>query len=321
VNPTSAPKHIGLPALGRLPDASKRQEEAIELIRSHGFVYVPADQLDSPYDGINSPNNPNDGDARGTKPLMRTIPSRFEARLSDLVSKHKLSQHYDELRRDLRLGFSIHRHKGPLKTGASRFGGLPDVPRNFSWPRTAFGYLHFIAQLRFGELPAFNDDFPRRGYMLFFASMEGSTCRILWYPSVPRRLDPSVVPPHEEFSPFDAEMPIFAPQPVRFEPSMYIPPQDPSNCVDDELWWRRHQLQEDMEGPDSRLGGYAYYDPDRYGLAGGFRNWESVMQVDSFHPSSDMLWSDNGKLAFFVRRGCLKRHAFGHVSSVTLGAC
>ena len=57
---------------------------------------------------------------------MRTIPSRLEARLQNLVSKHKLSEHYEGLRnRDLRLGFSIHRGKGPLTAGASRFGGVP----------------------------------------------------------------------------------------------------------------------------------------------------------------------------------------------------
>ena len=38
-----------------------RLGEAIELIRSNGFVYVPADQLEAPYDGVNSSNNPIDG--------------------------------------------------------------------------------------------------------------------------------------------------------------------------------------------------------------------------------------------------------------------
>ncbi len=33
-------------------------DEALELIRSRGFVYVKADDLDSPYDGINGAENP-----------------------------------------------------------------------------------------------------------------------------------------------------------------------------------------------------------------------------------------------------------------------
>lgn len=41
----------------------KRFEElnlgrCIDLIREHGFVYIAADALDSPYDGINGANNP-----------------------------------------------------------------------------------------------------------------------------------------------------------------------------------------------------------------------------------------------------------------------
>ena len=148
---------------------------------------------------------------------------------------------------------------------------------------------------------------------------KASTCCVLWYPSGPGELEPNRATTRE-FSPFDAEKPLFAPQSVRFEPSVYVPPQEPGSGDDEELWWRRYEMKDELEGPDSRLGGYAYYDPDRYGLAGGFENWETVMQVDSFYPSSDMLWGDNGKLAFFVRRGCLKRRAFGRVCSVTLGA-
>jgi hypothetical protein len=32
--------------------------DALDFIRSHGFVYVASDELDSPYDGVNGPNSP-----------------------------------------------------------------------------------------------------------------------------------------------------------------------------------------------------------------------------------------------------------------------
>jgi len=76
----------------------------------------------------------------------------------------------------------------------------------------------------------------------------------------------------------------------------------------------------DFEGGDSRLLGYSFYDPGHYGLEGGFKKWDPLLQVDSFSPCADMLWNDNGKLACFVRRGCLKRSAFGRPRSLILGA-
>ena len=35
--------------------------ECLDLIRSHGFVYVAADELDAPYDGVNGANKPISG--------------------------------------------------------------------------------------------------------------------------------------------------------------------------------------------------------------------------------------------------------------------
>jgi len=89
---------------------------------------------------------------------------------------------------------------------------------------------------------------------------------------------------------------------------------------DDELFDQRLDLKHDFHQGDSRLLGYSYYDPDDHGLEGGFKKWDPLFQVDSIDPCHDMLWNDNGKLAFFVRRGCVARAAFGKPASVILGA-
>ena len=38
-----------------------RLDEALDFVKSRGFVYVPTSELDTQYDGLNEPNNPIDG--------------------------------------------------------------------------------------------------------------------------------------------------------------------------------------------------------------------------------------------------------------------
>ena len=57
-----------------------------------------------------------------------------------------------------------------LPIGASRFGGLPDVPDNFAWPIFADRPMALIAQLNLAELAPFHEGslLPRIGSLLFF---------------------------------------------------------------------------------------------------------------------------------------------------------
>lgn len=252
---------------------------------------------------------------------MLEIPEKFERRLRSLIKRFELTGHYQELRRAVRPGFAIHRGKQSKSRGASRFGGIPDVPEGFEWPNDPrLGFLQFVAQIKLNELPTFTDSLPRRGYLLFFAGLEGSPCEVFWFQNVPRTLKPATPPAPEDFTPGVADTAIFTSTPIRFEPAIYIPPVNPLKCDDDVFWERHYELKNELHGTDSRLLGYSYYDPGDFGLTGGFKRWDPLLQVDSFYPCHNMLWNDNGKLAFFVCRGCVKRAAFARPTSLILGA-
>jgi hypothetical protein len=67
-------------------------------------------------------------------------------------------------------------HRAPV--GKSRFGGLPDLPRDVPWPSRFHrelkreAPLHFMAQIALDELPWRPDGFPTKGTLLFFAKID-----------------------------------------------------------------------------------------------------------------------------------------------------
>ncbi|MGE8203798.1 YwqG family protein [Heyndrickxia sp. NPDC080065] len=57
-----------------------------------------------------------------------------------------------------------------IPIGSSKFGGLPDLPPNFLFPKYDNGYLSFLAQLNLQEAKAFdkNNLLPQKGILFFF---------------------------------------------------------------------------------------------------------------------------------------------------------
>lgn len=61
-----------------------------------------------------------------------------------------------------------------IAIGQSRFGGLPDVPANFVWPRWHDRSLAFLAQINLADIAAFDSslNLPKSGWLLFFYDPE-----------------------------------------------------------------------------------------------------------------------------------------------------
>jgi uncharacterized protein YwqG len=78
-----------------------------------------------------------------------------------------------------------------LPTGASRFGGIPDLPPGTAWPARENVPMEFIAQIRIADLSGMDPDgkLPARGSLLFFSSSQhaftdyqGGVCgAVLWH--------------------------------------------------------------------------------------------------------------------------------------------
>jgi uncharacterized protein YwqG len=65
---------------------------------------------------------------------------------------------------------------GSIETGASKLGGLPDLPDASEWPSRDGAPLSFIAQINTAGLPKFGglDELPPNSLLSFFYDVEGS---------------------------------------------------------------------------------------------------------------------------------------------------
>lgn len=64
-----------------------------------------------------------------------------------------------------------------IPLGASRLGGLPDLPANIDWPTWQEKLQSFIAQINLSEIPVFSDRnlLPKQGHLFFFYDSAQST--------------------------------------------------------------------------------------------------------------------------------------------------
>lgn len=75
-----------------------------------------------------------------------------------------------------------------IDTGKSKFGGSPDLPEQFAWPRDDSGELNFLLQLDLTEIAGLqgSEGLPSTGFLYFFGSpsMDGSNKRDERYSAV-----------------------------------------------------------------------------------------------------------------------------------------
>jgi hypothetical protein len=85
---------------------------------------------------------------------------------------------------------SIPSNETQIPLGASKLGGLPDLPPSLSWPRLARlqnQALPFLAQINLGETHPFDEEkwLPEAGWLYFFgdpfSGTERDLCRVFFY--------------------------------------------------------------------------------------------------------------------------------------------
>src|ERR1700686_3865071 len=62
----------------------------------------------------------------------------------------------------------LHASQLPITPNCSKFGGKPDVPRTFKWPRHELSDYRFIGQINLSEVPGEASPVANTGLLSFF---------------------------------------------------------------------------------------------------------------------------------------------------------
>lgn len=180
-----------------------------------------------------------------------------------------------------------------LPLGASRIGGLPDLPDDIPFPPEPG--LAFVAQLNLREIPLPPEVPAKMGTLWFFFSFEAfeqEKCRVYFRPDgTPLKR----AAPNEKAAPFPQK---------RIEPRRYVDVPEPSNLtLDDEAAWDhfftvRQYLAtggaEEQYAPEHKLFGHPNWVQE-----GELNPGVSLLlQIDS--DGSKMMLGDAGKVYFLI---------------------
>lgn len=235
----------------------------------------------------------------------------------------------------------------PAAIGATRVGGIPDVPQDFAWPRCDGVPMIFVAQIRLSDLAELPCGvlLPQNGALLFFFGAgrdprERDACRVFHVGEARSELAPAVVP---------GDLPGHARLPSRgvsLEPDRCVPPWESPHyegLFGDMLEWSDERtamlndyfaengtsadtaervfrllghpdpLEGDLYTMVHRADGVVTSSADREraidAREGTAREWRLLLQIDSA-PDQAWTWGDSRRIYFFVRQQDLEGGRF-----------
>ncbi len=220
-----------------------------------------------------------------------------------------------------------------LPLGASRFGGVPDLPPGATWPERDGVPMEFIAQLRLTDLSdvrAGDDRLPGRGSLLFFYNAQWATtdqgeagcCAVLFHDGPDEalvRATPGRVEWKSEFSNVSQFAPfLHGVASLRFERTVSVPGgvgpyvQGPLKEVWQDMHCEHHGA---MTGHEAFHENYllGYVDEQDYVDAhvNGTED-QLLLQVDS-EDAADFGFGDCNKLFFLLTKAELAARDFANV--------
>ena len=233
----------------------------------------------------------------------------------------------------------------PVAPGASKLGGLPDVPAGFEWPQLKGKPLGFIGQLRCADLPAAGLEalWPTDGMLHFFYDVEeqpwggddiAAETPFVRYTETTSELRPARPP---SGAPTGFILPQFGlePEVVPTLPDFQAPETSALGFTDAEVeaYIEIHSSYRDSfrgGGPDHQVGGHAdnvqgdvrvefevYTNPDAdprtkedwIAAEGRAKDWRLLLQVDTDNDLG-VMWGDAGMIYFGIRADDLRRRRF-----------
>lgn len=237
-----------------------------------------------------------------------------------------------------------------LQPGATKIGGLPDLPPDVSWPALNGVPMSFLAQVRLADAQPYDTEraLPPAGVLWFFYDANQQT-----YGASPSDRGGWQVIFRQDAAPAQlkrtgaaAGLPqgaLFHACSVALGREMTLP-QDPRSVLSSYDWTPDEQSryenvlagfpsQADRAAPHDRLlgnpdaiqdddmrleaqlashGAGGMSDPRATALAPGAANWRLLFQLDS-DPNAGMRWADAGMLYFWIERDALAAHRFDNV--------
>lgn len=103
---------------------------------------------------------------------MTTSFEVLRQRFTELVRASEIAEHEDYLGSILRPVIHLERVDGAPAPGASKLGGLPDLPPETLWPEHDHGPYEFVAQIDFGALEVKGSGLPADGLLSLFAATD-----------------------------------------------------------------------------------------------------------------------------------------------------
>jgi uncharacterized protein YwqG len=274
--------------------------------------------------------------------------------LMDRLNKAGLSRVADDLASLAQPSIRIKTQRSDdqrLEVGASKIGGVPDLPETIRWPRWKGTPLTFIAQFKMGEVAKHDvaGQLPRSGMLYFFYETteqpwgfdpkDRGGWRVLYSDATGtdlRRAEPPDDLPEE--SRFDACKLTFTtePTPPPWE-SIYVErldlseeeadkylavlyPKGQGDGIRHRLLGHADPIQGDMQ-LECQLTFHGLYtgdatgyeDPRRPELEKGATEWQLLLQIDSDEDNAGMMWGDLGRIYFWIRKQDLQKRAFENV--------
>ncbi|MFL5629078.1 MAG: YwqG family protein [Ktedonobacteraceae bacterium] len=247
---------------------------------------------------------------------------------------------------------SIRLHTTPvdeasLPVGASKLGGLPDLPRGVTWPAWKGLPQSFIAQIHLADVRQYDTEkiLPENGVLWFFYDAKQETYgenpadRGGWLvffkdsdlDKLQRTPAPPALPRESQFhacsTSFTSELTLTQ-QPQLDIPGLAWTDKDQEQY--DPIYSTFYE-QSDRATPQHRLLGYPdtiqddmrlqcqlvshgvteQNDPQYNALAQGALNWQLLLQVDS-DPQTGMRWASTGMLYYWITLTDLQARAFDH---------
>lgn len=272
--------------------------------------------------------------------------AELAGQITDLIEKNELQKYAAGLAFWVKkaVGFTQQEKETYQKLGNHRFGGMPDLPQDVSYPRYGEDDLayEFIAQINCNEIAKLQDYLPRTGMLYFFLTTihdiyhgnDSTTAKVIYHPNVSGKLTSGKginLATTDYYEMFDLayqgyqvtakkinSCPAF--YPIMQNLFMFRGPAADLHAEEDFLDNDAYDLFEEpmaeLNSATHMINGYGFTQHEYPELSiaqthrGNPEDWTVLLEVDS---AGDMQWGDAGTLFYVIHKSDLKRGDFSNV--------